>query len=235
MINCSLLNSLPKTMFYRRLKGFFYAPASSKSLVDRRFREAKPLAPLHDNHRFSFESYSSCFPGVADLGFLCRPPNIIRFIVSIVVYSIERMLWRGRSAYIFKKCRKTFSPTVAHFDSASAVVAKKFGSCVMASRFYMTPGSVLLSQSSRRFAMLVVKLAYNLPPVTPAAFRVAIHQIHSAIIFDIAAIALAKYAEGPFSAIVKPDKYPRNYRQFSVAFVGGPIFGWSANHRTILS
>lgn len=53
---------------------------------------------------------------------LCGPSNISRFVVSIVVDAIKRVISRWSDSHVFKEGSKRVIPTFADLDTASTVV-----------------------------------------------------------------------------------------------------------------
>lgn len=79
---------------------------------------------------------------VAILGCLSGPPNISRFVVSIVVDTVKRMLTRRSRTNVGEECGKVANPLRKHRDSAAAVPWVCLVVLIAAASLYIGPSLI---------------------------------------------------------------------------------------------
>lgn len=99
-----------------------------------------------------------------------RPLYIVRFIITIVVNTIQRMFHRGAIPYVSTKILKRISPTLTHCYASFSVILERFNIRVFGTRDDIRPNAIKLSAA---VSMSPPPLSgSNLIPA-PAAFGVA--------------------------------------------------------------
>lgn len=102
-------------------------------------RNTNDAAPFRYGMRHTVHRQMMIAPRIIHLFALSRPTAIIRFIVTVVVDAIKRMLFGGTFAHILKKVFKRLHPSVTNQD-ASAPVVRVDGFCgIVAPLFHFAP------------------------------------------------------------------------------------------------
>src|SRR5437773_1619564 len=70
------------------------------------------------------------------------PAAVLWLVVPVVVDSVDGMGRRGARAHIYEECQEVMTPTIAHRDSAAAVVRIASRLRIRAAREHARPGPV---------------------------------------------------------------------------------------------
>ncbi len=100
--------------------GSFDSPASSYSCRDNPSANIEPQSPVVSCHRLALKSNKYTSTSVVSLLKWCSPPTILRTVVSVVVYSVDRFsLWS--ISHIREKVTKRIVPSITDFNPAFSV------------------------------------------------------------------------------------------------------------------
>ena len=109
-----------------------------------RFRwHSELLGPLLDGQCFAVVGDAAVSPRVARLNIGRHPTTVARFIVTVVVNSVKRVVEAWPWADIFQKGHKGITPTLADFYAASAVKVIARSGGIGASLDHVRPNGIL--------------------------------------------------------------------------------------------
>lgn len=97
------------------------ASCGSGHVVRSHSRNTKIFTPFRDTKTDAIYRYNAIEPCVSRLNAGQVPLAIIRFVISIIIDSIDRMNFRWSQSHVSKKGIKTVAPLVAYRDAASAI------------------------------------------------------------------------------------------------------------------
>lgn len=163
--------------------------------------DAGPARPVCYTQSFSVVGQVSGMARVQRLLPWCSPPAIARFIVTIVVNTVNRVFWGRLWSHVLVKVEKGSHPTVADSNSASSVVAVTRKLLVGASLDHARPSAVFggIVQVVRRVSG------------TTARLMVSVAKHCAAYVHFFSAFASAE----PASAVAM-NTNERHHRQFSI-------------------
>jgi hypothetical protein len=145
-----------KANSYWFCKSIFYTPTITiESLSDSCSFDTKQSRPLTEVKLFTFEFYYSIIRSVISLLKSARPPTIRRFIIPIIVNSVQRMLKTGSVSYIFQKIYKRIAPSITYFYTSSAISIISFGRRIITSCFHIVPSCKFLRPSIYSMPMFI--------------------------------------------------------------------------------
>jgi len=127
----------------RWLDGVSDGPAVLKSPAKAFQRHAEMGGPLRNRSRFSVELEHKIHARVIALLLLCGPSAIVRFIISVVVDTFDRVLRARSRPHVLVKSKEGLAPFFAHRNAAPAVVGPCFASRIKATLLCLSPDGVL--------------------------------------------------------------------------------------------
>ena len=105
----------------RLCKSIMNRPASLReTILDQRSGNAGSPCPLRNRHGFAFEFHGMIIPFVVALFFAGRPSAIFRFIIPVVVLSLNRVFFGRRGTHINKEILE-FVPAVTDANASPSV------------------------------------------------------------------------------------------------------------------
>jgi hypothetical protein len=111
------------------------------------------------------------FPTIGVLLLGCRPPDIARFVVAIVVYAINTMLRRRCSTSIFQEPLERVEPRLTNRNPTTSIVPKVISRGIVAPLFDTLPAAILFCLcTAGGFTVPSVFGGGSLSPKAPAAF-----------------------------------------------------------------
>lgn len=153
---CSFIGNL--ILFLQRfLKNLSEIFLFTKSFLQPAFAHANCICPFFDRFTLSSIIYSSDYRSIVALGFIRCPSNITRFVVTIVINPIYRVVRGGGFPNIVKESFKIIQPLIANFYSAATINMKAIMFRVVASRFHISPSGMLLSSSPAKAVTMLVE------------------------------------------------------------------------------
>lgn len=119
-------------------KGCVYPPMSNSPL-NCSTRNSKITRPFHKVSSFPVKRNKPIIALITTLFFLGGPMAIIGRIVTVIIFTINRMLYRRPWPHISEKRFKRESPFIAYFNTASAVSFKRMVIRIHTSVFHAIP------------------------------------------------------------------------------------------------
>lgn len=98
------------------------APAFSDAIPDKISGPSHPLCPLISRKSFTSKGQPARLLGVLGLLAWRGPSTVTRFVVAVVVHSLDRMLGAWSWSHVSVKRRKGFAPFIANSNPSSSVV-----------------------------------------------------------------------------------------------------------------
>lgn len=105
----------------RQCHGFVNVPSDAKSLLNHVPLYTCDATPFGQRACFATPFDQSITAPVVGLFSPCRPSDIARFVVAVIVNAINRMLQRWPLTDVRAEVNERFSPTVAHANPTRAV------------------------------------------------------------------------------------------------------------------
>jgi hypothetical protein len=102
-----------------------YRPSSTSSILKRRQWNAYQGCNLRNRSTFPVELVGHRVALVSGLSFLCGPPAVARFVVRIVVDTVDRGANRS-SAHVMQERGEVIHPSFAHLDAATSVIGPQW-------------------------------------------------------------------------------------------------------------
>lgn len=109
-----------------------------------------------------------CIPLIALLFFARGPLAIAGFIISIIIYSFNCMLWGGSLAHIGKEVSKN-SPPLTYLYSPSSIVFVCGLRCKIASAYHGIPNPIFRCPSTDYTRMAVLGISFSSLPCSSKA------------------------------------------------------------------
>lgn len=122
-------------------QGFFNCKPSSKAVGNKIWSNTKFSAPFSNCNSNSIESEISVTSRIVFLLNLRCPCAIIICISSVIILTINRMLWGRSLSHIRQKILKGI-PSLANRNASSAIITKLFISWIMASISHAQPNLI---------------------------------------------------------------------------------------------
>lgn len=142
-------------------------------------RKPTNLSPLCDGFRFAVYNNQMVAPHIPLLLLSRRPPNIRRFIVPIIINSIELMILRRPHPNIIKKFLKRGSPPLTHSNPATTPSKIIWPIFVVAPILHARPNVILwrlLSVNTRAMTWIPThSSSRNLIPTFPNSLTTSFH------------------------------------------------------------
>lgn len=111
--------------FARRLKNSFFArPSFFNSAKNSKRWDLTYFCPLRCCKANIVNCYFINTSPIYRLFFWCSPTNISRFIIAVIVNTVNRIYWRWSTSNIIKKCHKIIFPFIAYCYSTATVIFK---------------------------------------------------------------------------------------------------------------
>jgi hypothetical protein len=101
--------------------------------------------------------FSPIFSPICYLLYMSSPVTIVRRIATIVVDSINRVVFARTASHIGKKGSKIISPTCAYFYTSAAVMYKSLGVRIAASRLHGQPNIIFALPVESVFCLLLTE------------------------------------------------------------------------------
>lgn len=124
-------------------KRFFDRPAASQSFVDCVFAQAETASPFTQTKPLSVEFQDGRYFSVASVLHWGSPPTVVRFVIAIVVNSIQLTSVRSWS-HILKERFKRIKPCGADADASPAISGVTLRSRIATSILHRIPSPVFL-------------------------------------------------------------------------------------------
>jgi len=103
------------------LESDFWALSNqSNSSIDRWVSEIELPAPVRQRLPLSFILYNQIRSSVVRLLRFCSPSTVYRFVIAVIVFSVQRMCCRRFFTHIFEECVKII-PSFANRNTATSV------------------------------------------------------------------------------------------------------------------
>lgn len=99
----------------------------------------KFVAEVHERYTFIADRYKNGSSRISHLPLLCSPAYISRFVISVVVDSVNRVLRGGAVANIIKKPLKGNQPFIADVYASPAVTPVLSAGGAQTATFYVRP------------------------------------------------------------------------------------------------
>lgn len=135
---------------------FFNRPTISKTHLNSASFYSSFLNPITKVLSFISESNKSGMSTIKLLFRISSPITIFRFIISIIINTIETMFGRWRISDIFKKFLKRLSPLFANFNSSSPISRVSFNGRELTSGNHMLPSSIFFSNLSSKSSSMFI-------------------------------------------------------------------------------
>lgn len=97
-------------------------PPKAQSAEKSTWLNAKPSRPLAHGKSHPIMSNISAHSSIVDIGFPFYPSTVGRFVVAIVIYSVNLVFFRWLLAHIGNKVSERLFPSFTHFNTPAAVV-----------------------------------------------------------------------------------------------------------------
>jgi hypothetical protein len=97
--------------------------------------------PLSNAQGFTIMSNHLGCAFISRLFFAGYPSAIVRFIVAIIVNSVNAVGWTRARAHVLKKCLERFSPPIANHYTSATIIVKAHATRKMASPSHSNPNS----------------------------------------------------------------------------------------------
>ena len=110
----------------RSRKYFMERPSKFQSFIKQITTTTKTARPFRMTKSYSIKRNIFTSAGVLSLLKWGSPSTIIRFIISIVIFSINRMFECGSRSHVFKKCFERIFPLFTNPYSSFAIIMKPF-------------------------------------------------------------------------------------------------------------
>lgn len=178
---------------FNRGKRFDVALSHANLIIDSDSINAKNFAPLRSAFSDSVNFYHDVTACIPHLLFGGRPSAIFRGVVAVNVFPIYRMLGGRFLSHIGKEIFKRVLPSVADYNSSSAILRIFMIIRIVTASFYKLPTAVLRGAytSVRQFYGVAAKqFSSCLARKTPAT-ECSSSDIRCCSYGDVAAIALA--------------------------------------------
>ncbi len=149
---------------------------------------------------------------IVELHLRRRPSDIARFVISIVIDSIKRVLRRRSPPNIGQKCRVAVAPFLADCDPTASVVPVIRDGLVIATRAHSRPSAVFLSFP----ALAMLDLGRSNIGGPKAATALGIASAECAGKYDLGSAAITQAVPSHESAfVVLIRKYQQSTKSFS--------------------
>lgn len=142
-------------------------------------------------------------PGAALVFALCsgsRPAAIRRFVMAVVVDTVDRMLWRRPWPHIREKIRERRAPAIAYTDATRTVALKVFSAREQTPCFHQSPDEIFWCSRS---AVRRESCADDLFVQATARQRASAFEVIPMRLGDMSAVALAPHTR---IAPLRPEK-----------------------------
>ncbi len=135
----SMITNVLVIAIWFHAKRFAYGPSTIQTAPYRHSADSSESPPLGNRQCFAaMEQPCICAP-VVDLFFVCCPPAIRWFVVSIVVDSFNRVLWGWLRSHVSKEVFKGTAPPIAHTNTTAAVMRIVLAIRVVATGLHTRP------------------------------------------------------------------------------------------------
>jgi hypothetical protein len=99
-------------------------------------------------------NYVSIRPVIALLN-SSSPSNVIRFVISIIIHSIQLVICGWRETYILKEIIKRFYPSIAYSNAPTSIPIVGRAPFVVAAAFHVAPSGVFFRLVKHYFWLFV--------------------------------------------------------------------------------
>jgi hypothetical protein len=120
----------------------FDCPTSNKATAKTIKRQSEFLGPIEQNLRLSTKFDISVVGPIPVLNVPCRPAAITRFIVAVVIDSIDLVPWRWPWPHVGEKQGEVI-PSITNLNSSTSIPAKVGNVRVAASVSHIPPYRIL--------------------------------------------------------------------------------------------
>lgn len=127
-------------------KRFFYRPTIIiQSFLNGLSINPSYLSPLSNRVACSVKNNPSTVSRVKGLFRRSSPSNIVRFVITVTIDSINRMLSRWRISNVFKKVNKRIFPSITYCNAPTTIVGIVSDRRISTTRNNIPPTSPLFS------------------------------------------------------------------------------------------
>lgn len=169
------------------------SPTHIESRDNRRWLDADLAAPISHGHVAPGVHDSSVITAVVRLLYRCCPTAIARLVVSVHVFSLERMSRRRASSDVRQEALEAIRPSLTHRDAAGAIEPVRAAATIEAAHLRPNPSSVFAGLLlTDRLAVGQASRAHVVALKTSTAFDPTCRQVTRSRNRGIAAIALAR-------------------------------------------
>jgi len=124
-------------------------PTTEQTCGQARQWQAGLPTPLRERLRFAIPCHAVVVAPIVLLFTCCRPDDIARFVVTVIVQAFNPMLWRRTWANITQKCREVITPFFAQANATAAVARETDSFLVFATGNDVAPDDVFAGLSFR--------------------------------------------------------------------------------------
>lgn len=188
------------------------------------------VAPIGDAKRNTVDFYHAVRGHIAPLSGCSSPADVTRFVISLCILPIKRMLAGRPWSYVFVERLKAISPSIANLDALRAVVLEGRVAGILAPFFHRVPDMIL---RRLRHSMCRKQMGSHLASVTTAASGISIFQRIAPHSFGNAAVAAAEPHSVFNAALVgrshqheQPTKAPTSQIQKLAHSISPRIIRW---------
>lgn len=146
-------------------KCLFERPSNRKTMSKGFLADPQLVGPVLQAHRFSMKRKKGVVASVSVLFFPCAPSAIIWSIVSIIVDSVNGMVWTRSWSHVFQEVVEAIQPSLAYRYASSSISMVSSGIPVIASLLHRFPAfvsfSLLLFNGLARILFIHLKLLYS--------------------------------------------------------------------------
>jgi len=198
--------NLPITIRYWLCKCSINRPfVSPNSLSENASLDSNNSSPFSDSVGSSVEQDKDVRSSVIRLLDFCSPPTISVAVISVVIYSIKRVMIGWSSPHITNKVFKRAKPSATDLNAPPSVIAEFWGVTIAAPLNHRSPRSVLLSHSHTMFCSKLVASSNTLTNQASTGFGLSRFNFCSPYYFRLSTITKA-IVMSPVS-ILKSDRY----------------------------
>ena len=130
----------------------FESPSPAKPATQCRIVDANPTSPRANAHGFTVERDSLGTTSVLSLFHYSCPPTVLRFVVAVIVNSVNRIVETWLLSHVSQKVCKRLQPSLANCDASSTIAVIVRGARIVATSLHFLPSVVFWTVFSRESA-----------------------------------------------------------------------------------
>ena len=180
-----------------------YMPGADTA-VKGRIRDANFICPLLESLRLASKRDLDAGSAIVGLGLGCRPAAIFWSVWAVVINAINRALRSGLWSHIGIKILERVSPTLAHINSALAIVFVGFICRSVAAADHAAPGAVF---GGVRHAVNAAILGYQIGVLAAATLDLSAREMSRSYFLVCAALTQAEVIRAVLFVPDIPDDF----------------------------